>query len=245
MTTSDRAGQAPGGDPLPEDAGPVGAQGGFPPPPPLADPGDQPAGGEVPDTAGTNTMAVLGLVFAFLLPVLGVLFSAVGLVQTRRRGQAGRRLAAAGLVVSLVLLAVVAVLLATVGASVRRTVGAPQAGVPAASAPVPAGNPADEAVAAACSTVMPAMAQLHTDLAGTVTLDEVAARVGALQDRISAAAGSSRDAGFTASAQDLAADFGRLVDTARAGGDPGAVVGSIEQDGTALGRRCGTAGWLP
>jgi hypothetical protein len=189
-------------------------------------------------------MAVLGLVFAFVLPVLGVVFSAVGLVQTRQRRQPGRRLAAAGLAVSLLLLAVAAVLLATLDPAVRRSTATPGADVPGAAAPVPAGDPADEAVAAACSVVMPAMTQLESDLGGAATLDQVAAEVGALQQRITAAAAAARDAGFTAHAQDLATDFGRLVDTARAGGDPAALVGVIERDGTALGGDCGAAGWV-
>src|SRR5207245_2874109 len=132
----------------------------FPPPPPL-EPEPEPGGD--PDPGGTNTMAVLGLVFAFLLPVLGVVFSAVGLAQTRRRGQAGRGLAVAGLVVSLVLVVAAAAVLAA----------------------------------------------------------------------------------FAEHARALGADFGRLVDAARDGGDPAALVTSIEQDGMALGQDCGRAGWLP
>jgi hypothetical protein len=249
MTTSDHpmdhAPVAPV-DVAPVDEVPVGALGGFPPPPPVEDDGP----GDAAAATGTNTMAVLGLVFAFLLPVLGLVFSAVGLVQTRRRGQDGRGLAVAGLAVSVALLVVAAVLLATVGTTARRTAGSPQDAVPAAAAgtdapPVPAGNPADEAVVAACSTILPAVAQLQTDLGGAATVDDVATRIAALQRQIAAAAAGTGDGGFTAHAGALAADFGRLVDAARGGGDPAALVGSIQQDGMELGQDCGQAGWLP
>jgi hypothetical protein len=246
VTTSDRPRPAaPAAPPpaLPDPDLPLGAQGGFPPPPPLDEPSDDPATGTEP-AAGTNPMAVLGLVFAFVVAPLGVVFSAVGLVQTRRRGQPGRRLAVAGLVVALALTAVGVVLLATLGPPARPTVGPPHAGA-ATSAPVPAGNPADEAVAAACATVMPAMTRLEGDLAGAGSPDEVAAGVTALQQQVAAAAAASGDAGFAAHARALAADIGRLVDAARAGSDPAALVGAVERDGTALGRDCGSAGWLP
>jgi len=243
MTTADRPPHPvpPPAEPE-EEFIPVGAQGGFPPPPPLE---PEPEPGGAPDPDGTNTMAVLGLVFAFLLPVLGVVFSAVGLAQTRRRGQAGRGLAVAGLVVSLVLVVAAAVVLSVVGPTVRRTLAPPQAGVPTASSLVPAGDPADQAVVSACSAVMPAMTRLETDLGGAATVEEVAARVSSLQRQVDAAAAAAGDAAFAEHARALAADFGRLVDAARDGGDPAALVTSIEQDGMALGQDCGQAGWLP
>jgi hypothetical protein len=244
MTTPDRPWPAHPAAVQPVEEVPVGALGGFPPPPPAEDWAGEPA-------SGTNTMAVLGLVFAFLVPVLGVVFSAVGLSQTRRRGQDGRGLAVAGLVVSVVALVVAAVLLATLGTTATRTSGSPHA-APAESAPadappsgVPAGNPADEAVVKACSAILPAMGRLETDLGGAASLDDVAARVTALQQQIAAAAATTGDAGFAAHAGALAADFGRLVDAARGGGDPAALVGDIRQDGMALGQDCGAAGWLP
>lgn len=234
MTTPDRPWPAH----RPAEEVPVGALGGFPPPPPPED-------WSAEDAAGTNTMAVLGLVFAFLLPVLGVVFSAVGLSQTRRRGQDGRGLAVAGLAVSVVALGVAAVLLATLGTTRTRPNPPPPAAADASSSLVPAGNPADEAVVAACSTILPAMERLETDLGGAATLEDVSTRVTALQGQIAAAAASSGDAGFAAHAGALAADFGRLVDAARGGGDPAGLVGDIRQDGMALGQDCGAAGWLP
>ncbi|MCZ2823270.1 MULTISPECIES: DUF4190 domain-containing protein [unclassified Modestobacter] len=54
---------------------------------------------------GTDAMAVLGLVFAFVLFPLGIVFSALGLRNTRRDGTRGRGLALAGMTVSLLQLA--------------------------------------------------------------------------------------------------------------------------------------------
>ena len=55
----------------------------------------------------TDTMAVLGLVFAFVFPLLGLVFSIIGLQNTRRDGTNGRGLALAGLWVSIAYLALV------------------------------------------------------------------------------------------------------------------------------------------
>jgi hypothetical protein len=244
MTTPDRSWRVHPPATPPVEEVPVGALGGFPPPPPADDWTAEPA-------AGTNTMAVLGLVFAFVMPVLGVVFSAVGLSQTRRRGQDGRGLAIAGLVVSVAALVVAAVLLATLGTAGPRRSGAPQAataahaGTDPPASLVPAGNPADEAVVKACSTILPAMGRLETDLGGAASVEDVAARVTVLQQQIAAAAATTGDAGFATHAGALAADFGRLVDAAQGGGDPAALVGDIQRDGMALGQDCGAAGWLP
>lgn len=53
-----------------------------------------------PATKSTSTMAVLGLVFAFFLPLLGFIFSIIGLGQTKPGKQGGRGLAIAGLILS-------------------------------------------------------------------------------------------------------------------------------------------------
>ena len=50
-------------------------------------------------------MAILGLIFAFVFSPLGIVFSAIGLGQTKQRGERGRGLAIAGLILSIVMLA--------------------------------------------------------------------------------------------------------------------------------------------
>ncbi|MBS1907172.1 MAG: DUF4190 domain-containing protein [Actinobacteria bacterium] len=64
-------------------------------------------------TMGTNIMAILSLVFAFVFSLLGVIFGHVALSQIRRSGEQGRGLAIAGLVIGylgLVAAAVVVIL---------------------------------------------------------------------------------------------------------------------------------------
>lgn len=50
--------------------------------------------------AGTNTLAILALIFAFLFWPLGIVFGHMGYAQCRRTGEQGRGLALAGLIVS-------------------------------------------------------------------------------------------------------------------------------------------------
>lgn len=53
----------------------------------------------------TNTMALLGFIFSFIFPLLGMVFSIIGIHQIRdHQHQKGRGLAIAGLVISIVLL---------------------------------------------------------------------------------------------------------------------------------------------
>lgn len=48
----------------------------------------------------TNTYAVLAIVFAFVAPLVGIIFGHLGLSQIKRTGDAGRGLALTGLIVS-------------------------------------------------------------------------------------------------------------------------------------------------
>lgn len=78
-----------------------------------------------PQPPKTNTMAILSLVFAFLFPLLGVIFGFVALSQLKdlTKNETGKGLATAGLIVGFVFigiaLLIVIVSLATVGAAYR------------------------------------------------------------------------------------------------------------------------------
>lgn len=50
----------------------------------------------------TNIFCILGLIFTFCLQPLGLIFSIIGMVQTKKSGEGGRGLAIAGLVISIV-----------------------------------------------------------------------------------------------------------------------------------------------
>jgi hypothetical protein len=57
-------------------------------------------GTNAPQTRGTNVMAILSLVFAFVFPLLGIIFGHVARKQIRATGEGGSGLATAGLVLS-------------------------------------------------------------------------------------------------------------------------------------------------
>lgn len=67
-----------------------------------------PASMQAPNETSTNqpkstsVMAILGLVFSFFLPLLGLIFSIIGMGQTKNNKQGGRGLAIAGLILSIV-----------------------------------------------------------------------------------------------------------------------------------------------
>ncbi|MEU9739572.1 DUF4190 domain-containing protein [Micromonospora chersina] len=58
--------------------------------------------GATPAVRGTNVMAILSLVFAFVFSPLGIVFGHVAKKQIRQRGEQGDGLATAGLVLSYV-----------------------------------------------------------------------------------------------------------------------------------------------
>ncbi|MEO3746159.1 DUF4190 domain-containing protein [Plantactinospora sp. B5E13] len=53
-------------------------------------------GGQVGQVRGTNVMAILSLVFAFIFAPLGIVFGAVAKKQIRQTGEQGEGLAKAG-----------------------------------------------------------------------------------------------------------------------------------------------------
>lgn len=54
-----------------------------------------------PQRRGTNTMAILALIFAFVFSPLGIVFGLIGRKQIGRTGEGGRGLATAGLVLGI------------------------------------------------------------------------------------------------------------------------------------------------
>lgn len=53
-------------------------------------------------TRGTNTMAILALVFAFLFAPLGIVFGVIARKQIRQTGEGGAGLAKAGLILGII-----------------------------------------------------------------------------------------------------------------------------------------------
>lgn len=93
----------------PEPQNPPQAAGGFPPPPP---PGQPSAGAQRSANGLAITSLVLGIVgivgscltgaIALVLGILAIIFGAIALKQIRDRGQSGRGLALAGLILGIV-----------------------------------------------------------------------------------------------------------------------------------------------
>lgn len=77
--------------------------GAYPPQPPGSYPPAPPGYGygQPPAATGTNGMAIAGFVLAFFCSLLGLIFSIIGLNQTKARNQSGRGLAIAGIVISI------------------------------------------------------------------------------------------------------------------------------------------------
>lgn len=70
--------------------------------PPPGQPGQPAYGQPPPATPGTNVMAILALVFAFVFAPLGIVFGVIGRRQIDRTGESGRGLATAGLVLGII-----------------------------------------------------------------------------------------------------------------------------------------------
>ena len=130
-------------DPDPGGAGPRPVPPPMPPPPGFPPGPLPPFGGPAPASGypggavpPTNTMAILGLVFAFVAWPLGIVFSALGLDQTRQRREGGRGLALAGLIVSIALGVLTLLVLTTLvaGFSLTRTAASPATAAQSATA---------------------------------------------------------------------------------------------------------------
>jgi hypothetical protein len=221
-----------------------------------------PAGYGYPAPQKTNVMAVLGLVFAFLFAPLGVVFSAIGLSQTKRRGEKGRGLALAGLIVAIaaVVLEVLVIVLAI--AAAERVADTTTASYSAAqsSTDVPAGDAATggstdgagapglsgndpQGVLSACKVALPALLNLATDLQNVSTPDEYAQALATLEKTLSGAAALTSDRGFAQDIARLDADLAQAANSVQAGQDPTGLADTLQADGTTVGADCASAGF--
>jgi branched-subunit amino acid permease len=196
-----------------------------------------PAGGYQPQK--TNTMAILGLIFAFVFSPLGIVFSAVGLSQIKKRREGGRGLAIAGLVLSIVFVLVGIALFAFVIAVADEV--ADQTTVSAAPLDSPAENL--EGVAAACEVIMPAMANLETDMAAVTTPEEYTAVITELRGTMESAAAASAEEMFIADVQLLSDDLQEASDVVAAGEDPTYLESALAEDSDQVAATCDLAGW--
>ncbi|WP_127782262.1 DUF4333 domain-containing protein [Rhodococcus sp. X156] len=90
-----------------------GTPGAFPPPPQAQPfPSHQ---GQAPVPPGTNTVAILAMVFAFVFSPVGIVLGFVGRAQTKRTGQKGRTLATVAVILGFVFLALSVLAIVLVG----------------------------------------------------------------------------------------------------------------------------------
>jgi len=55
-----------------------------------------------PASSKTNALSVIGLIFAFFVPLVGLICSIIGLAQAKKKGEKGKGLAIAGIIISVI-----------------------------------------------------------------------------------------------------------------------------------------------
>jgi len=192
----------------------------------------------------TNVMAILGLVFAFVCSPLGIVFSAIGLRQVKKRREGGRGLAITGLVLSIVFLLIgllmMLVVLPAVLAAAKGTAATQDA---AASQAVHAPAADATGTVTACKVIVPALLKLEADVAKATTADEYTQLLSQLRATIEIAAKAQQDPVFLQDVQTLSSDFQQAVDATSNGGDTAALESALTTDGDAVGNDCDAAGY--
>ena len=192
----------------------------------------------------TNTMAILGLVFAFVFTPLGIVFSAIGLKQIKERREGGRGLALAGLILSIVFM-VIGILFVILAATVFSSAveqAAQDSSTVASDAAAPADDP--DGVVAACEVIVPAVVNLESDLSTVQTPEDYATVMNGLRTTMESAAAQTTDPTFVQHVQTLSGDFQQAVDAVAAGEDPSSVEGALTADGTQIDNDCAAAGYV-
>ena len=225
--------QAPATQPYPEQAypgqpqGPVGhADAGYPPAP-----------------QKTNTMAILGLVFAFLFSPLGIVFSAIGLSQIKKRREGGRGLALSGLILSITFLLIG--VLATVFLFAAVQEAAETGALAETEIAAPAAEPADDptGVLGACEVIAPALGEFDAAVATVETPEEYALLVTDVRGTLEGAAATTSDPAFVAAVETMSDNLQLTADAVSNGEDPSYLDAALTEDDTRVGEACTAAGF--
>lgn len=208
----------------------------------------------------TNVMAILGLVFAFLCSPLGIVFSAIGLGQIRKRGQKGRGLALTGLILSIVFLLIGVLFAVFVAPAATKAVNTAADSIRASSsasaeapgaAPSGAGGAADTGsaagssgtgVAGACSTIIPALTNLEADMQDVHTAAQYSRTLATLESTLRTAAGGASDQQFQQDVAQLNADLDKASAAVQSGKDPSSLEKALADDAAAVAESCAMAG---
>jgi Domain of unknown function (DUF4190) len=212
---------------------------------------------QFPQQQKTNTMAILGLVFAFVFTPLGIVFSAIGLSQIKKRREGGRGLALTGLILSIVFMLIGIVIAVVVIAAASEIAETTAEAAPAVEElaedleeldePVDAGGiaPADASgVLAACEVILPALVEMDGGLTAAATPEDFALVIAGTRSTIEAAAAGTTDAQFLADVQLLSEDLQTVSDAVSAGEDPAALEANLTESATYVGEDCGAAGYV-
>lgn len=193
----------------------------------------------------TNTMAILGLVFAFLFQPLGIIFSAIGLSQIKKTREKGRGLALAGLILSIIFLILGLILFFFVFVALNKVVEQAASGGSAAAEESLGGDPAadPDGVLAACQTVIPAISAFATDMETVTTPEEYALVVTDTRTAIEGAAAGVSDPAFVQDVQVLSDDLQLAADSVAAGEDPSYLMDALTEDEARVNEACTAAGY--
>ena len=205
------------------------------------------APGYAPAPQRTNVMAILGLVFAFVFSPLGIVFSAIGLSQTKKRGEGGRGLAITGLVLSIVFTLIGLLLVVFVFAAVTEAVETGAVAETEAAAPAGeslAAAPADsQGVLAACEVIAPALGEFDAGVATVSTPEEYALLVTDVRTTIEGAAATTTDPTFVQAVQTMSDNLQLTSDAISNGEDPSYLDAALTEDDVRVGEACTAAGF--
>lgn len=208
----------------------------------------EPAAGT--DPARIHRLAVLALVFAVVVPPVGVVLGVLVLRQAHRERRDGRLAIGALVLAVLVLLGeLLLVVLLTAGSSATSTTAAapsPEPPTASSAAGAEAGTAADpHGVAAACDVVLPALGQVRTDAAKVTSPDQFGEVLTQLANTIVMGAGTTTDPTFLDHVGQLSQAFQKAWQDSSNGTPPSAVADQLTAAGAPVVRDCAAAAHHP
>jgi hypothetical protein len=190
------------------------------------------------DPARIHRLAVLAMVFAIVVPPVGIVLAILVLRQTQRVPR-DRGLAIGALVVAFLVL--IAELLVLIGLTtfVATTSSRAQSAVGSSSAADPQG------VARACGVVMPALAQVRADVAKVNSPDQYGEVLTQLATTVVTGASATSDPTFLGHVGQLSQAFQKAWQDSSNGTAPSAVADELTTAGAPVSRDCTAAGYHP
>jgi hypothetical protein len=101
----------------------------------------------------------------------------------------------------------------------------------------------EKGVLAACTTIIPALLNLETEMQDVSTPAEYSAALSKLESTLTTAAGGTSDPTFAQQVAQLNADLEKASAAVQHGDDASSLESALNADGEAVGTTCGTAGF--